>query len=127
MNIFKKIWKALGFLSHTNLPYENEQVQFLPTDPKFSQNISRIRMLADRHKWLEIAFMTNNRTISFRKGKDRINVYYSTMTVGTCLAHPKQGKTQLFRKKVQFDELDKIFENPRTHTGKGYHRKHRKL
>lgn len=45
------------------------------------------------------------------------------MTVATCINHPKQGKTQLFRKNVSFDELDKIFKNPRVHTGKGYQTK----
>jgi hypothetical protein len=51
----------------------------------------------------------------------RINVYYSTGTVGTCLSHPRQGKTQLFRRNVSKHQPQDIFENPRTHTGKGYY------
>jgi hypothetical protein len=61
--------------------------------------------------------------ISFtRPGVKRINVYYSTMTVATCIEHPVKGKTQLFRRNVICKkELDKIFTNPRTHTNKGYY------
>ena len=40
-----------------------------------------------------------------------------------CLKHPRQGKTQLFRRGIEsYEELAAIFENPRTHTGKGYQR-----
>lgn len=55
----------------------------------------------------------------------RINVYYTTGTVGTCLLHPVAGKTQLFRRDVTAKVLRKIFLNPRTHTGKGYFTKDR--
>jgi hypothetical protein len=55
-------------------------------------------------------------------GDVRINSYYTTGTVGTALYHPVQGRTQLFRKKVQTQEqLSAIFANPRIHTGKGYY------
>ena len=43
------------------------------------------------------------------------------MTVGTCLDHPHLGKTQLFRRNVDFTTLYEIFSNPRVHTNKGYH------
>ena len=55
------------------------------------------------------------------KGNIRINVYWTTGTVGTCLDHPRQGKTQLFRRNVDLSSLRAIFQNPRTHTGSGYH------
>lgn len=58
----------------------------------------------------------------FTNGGVQVNVYTSRMTVGTCLHHPKKGKTQLFRKGVTFQELERIFNNPREHTGIGYHR-----
>ncbi len=45
------------------------------------------------------------------------------LTVGTALNHPKQGKTQLFRRRQSVRQLLKVFENPRFHTGKGYYRK----
>ena len=34
--------------------------------------------------------------------------------------HPKQGKTQLFRRNCTEKEVKQILKNPRTHTGKGY-------
>lgn len=53
----------------------------------------------------------------------RINIWESERrgrTVGTYLFHPKQGKTQLFRRCVSDKELQQIFKNPRVHSGKGY-------
>jgi uncharacterized C2H2 Zn-finger protein len=75
----------------------------------------------------EISFNEQSRLISFRSTNDvRINVYYTTRTVGTALFHPHQGKTQLFRRDCDVSELMAIFVNPRLHTDKGYQRK-RKL
>jgi len=51
----------------------------------------------------------------------RLNVYYTTGTVGTCLIHPRQGKTQLIRRKVGLPLLHELMRDPRTHTGIGYH------
>ena len=62
-------------------------------------------------------------TIIFTSGAVKIVVYLTTMTVATCISHPKKGKTQLFRKNVSFEQLFKLFKNPRTHTGKGYYEK----
>lgn len=59
----------------------------------------------------------------FTNGGVQVNVYTTRMTVGTVIHHPKQGATQLFRRRVSWPELDKIFKNPRVHTGHGYHRK----
>jgi len=59
--------------------------------------------------------------IIFQKDSTKINVYYTTGTVGTRLNHPRHGKTQLFRRSVSLDQLEEIFENPRIHTGAGYH------
>ena len=50
----------------------------------------------------------------------QINVFYTTMTVGTSLKHPKRGKTQIWRKRVDYALLNKLFINPRQHTNKGY-------
>lgn len=58
------------------------------------------------------------------RGPMRINVWRSERsilyTIGTYLNHPKQGKTQLFRRNVNLLQLEKLFKNPRQHTGKGY-------
>lgn len=85
--------------------------------------LQQIRKIAADHNWLELDHQENIKMISFSNAVDRINVYYSKMTVATCINHPKQGNTQLFRKCVTFDELVEIFSKPRVHTGKGYQRR----
>ncbi len=52
--------------------------------------------------------------------KNRVDVYYATGTVGTCLIQPYQGKTPLFRRNCSIDELASIFSYPRVHLGKFY-------
>eukprot|EP00927_Polykrikos_kofoidii_P077206 TRINITY_DN74174_c0_g1_i1.p1 TRINITY_DN74174_c0_g1~~TRINITY_DN74174_c0_g1_i1.p1 ORF type:complete len:430 (-),score=54.07 TRINITY_DN74174_c0_g1_i1:90-1265(-) len=59
--------------------------------------------------------------IAFKTAGVRINVYYTTGTVGTYLDHPRMGKTQLFRRGVDLTLLEVIMRNPRTHTDLGYH------
>jgi hypothetical protein len=60
---------------------------------------------------------------STQSGFKRLNVYYTTGTVGTCITHPSQGSTQLFRRNVALDLLKQLMRQPRVHTGAGYHRK----
>jgi hypothetical protein len=69
----------------------------------------------------EIMLNPQSRVISFRTPDNvRINVYYTTRTIGTAMDHPAQGKTQLFRKNCTSQELADILANPRIHTGRGY-------
>lgn len=89
---------------------------------------SQARKYANKFGWKEIAHKEANKLISFQKDLEpkkpsRINIYYTTKTVGTCLHHPYKGKTQLFRKNVDVKQLVKIFKNPRCHTDKGYYQK----
>ena len=42
----------------------------------------------------------------------RINVYFTTGTVGSCLDHPRQGKTQVFGRNMTNDDLRQILKNP---------------
>lgn len=65
---------------------------------------------------------TISRVLSFctPRSTDKVNVYYSTGTVGTVVDHPQQGRTQLFRRNVSIVQLASIFANPRVHTGVGY-------
>ena len=76
---------------------------------------------------ISMATTRTSRVISFRGGptkSTRINVYYTTGTVGTCLNHPKQGKTQLFRRGISsLNQLESIFDSPRIHTGEGYYQR----
>ena len=85
-----------------------------------------VRNLALNNNYEEIDFNENSCVVSFRRGSaqssTRINVYYSTGTVGSCLHHPNRGKTQLFRRNISSLALLKnIFENPRAHTREGYY------
>jgi len=78
------------------------------------------------YRELEVSKRDEGRMVSFHHdqkcGGVRINVYYTTGTVATCLDHPYQGKTQLFRRNQTLNDLVEIFADPRTHTGDGYHR-----
>lgn len=82
-----------------------------------------LRSLAKKNGWEEIEETKDSHMVSFHKvinGKPaRLNVW-DTGTVGTYLSHPKQGKTQLFRRFVNRIQMAQIFNDPRTHMGKGY-------
>lgn len=87
--------------------------------------LSEIRHLATEHGYKEIDHNIFSKSISFRGGPSnstRINVYYTTGTIGTSLNHPRRGKSQLFRRGIKtLDQLKTIFSNPRVHTGGGYY------
>lgn len=83
----------------------------------------KIEILASKHKWEYHPNQPNEHMMRFVKSDCMIDVWPTKMTVGTYLKHPRQGKTQLFRRNVSYELLDKIFNNPRQHTGKGYQRK----
>ena len=84
---------------------------------------ARVRQLAQSAHLVEISHNKASKVISFEKDGVRFNVYYTTGTVGTCLAHPAQGKTQLFRRNQDAKGVAEIFRNPRVHTGEGYQQK----
>ncbi|KAJ3333820.1 hypothetical protein HDU76_002926 [Blyttiomyces sp. JEL0837] len=52
-----------------------------------------------------------------------MDYYPTTGTVKTSMNHPKQGKTQMFRRNLSEDAFIKVLKNPRFHTGQGYQRK----
>jgi len=89
-------------------------------------DIEKIKVIAKQNGWSEIDHQKNIGLLSFTRmgnGKERINIYYTRGTVGTCLEHPKQGKTQLFRKNVNYGMLARLLEKPRLHTRIGYKRR----
>lgn len=94
---------------------------------KAGDRLSMITEMAEIEGWEIIALQENIGMVSFIKGKStvvtRINIYLSTMSISTALKHPKKGRTQLYRKFILPDMLQKIFENPRKHTGRGYYEK----
>lgn len=78
---------------------------------------------AIEHGYTLIDWQENIGMVSYLKDFVRINVYLSTLTVSTAMNHPKQGRTQLFRKNLDIKTLKRIFRDPRAHTGKGYYKK----
>ncbi len=89
-------------------------------------SVEAVRDIACRYGYNEVQFNEKSRVISFKKitldqQTVRINVYYTTGTVATCLHHPKSGKTQLFRRNQTEYDVDALFGNPRLHTGAGYY------
>ena len=81
------------------------------------------RLAAARAGLEELAVNEASRLVSFVTAEGvKIHVYYTSRTVATCLTHPQQGKTQLFRRDVDLELLKQLFRNPRQHTGRGYHR-----
>jgi hypothetical protein len=86
-------------------------------------NPTEIENLAALNGW-KLLKQPNNFMLRFKKGACMLDVWYTRMTVGTYLNHPKQGKTQLFKRNVSLKLLDKLFKNPRLHTRKGYHQKY---
>lgn len=70
-------------------------------------------------------------SVTLKKDDAVVNVYWSKycllyniqrFTVQTTITHPKRGRSQLSRRDVPLDELEKILINLRHHTGKGYYR-----
>ncbi len=86
-------------------------------------NKESIIKLALENDWEFIADQPENYMISFYRNGTRINVWYTKMTVATCLNHPTKGKTQLFRKHVTQELMKEIFRKPRVHTRLGYRKK----
>lgn len=86
-------------------------------------NFEQIKKIAAQNGWMLLTEQPLSSMISFTKHRVRINVYDGRrgITVASCLDHPRRGKTQLFRKNVSLDLLDKIFKNPRLHTSAGYY------
>lgn len=85
----------------------------------------KVRKLAKKYGWEEES-AKDPRVLIFNRyngGHQQINVWFTTATVATSLKHPNKGRTQLYRKHVTMDTLEKIFDNPRVHTDLGYYTK----
>ena len=90
----------------------------------YRMDLHSIDKVAAEYGWRRIDYQPNIGMASYYKmlGDDgaRVNVYLTKMTVGTALNHPTKGRTQLFRRDVDYRELHRIFRNPRVHLNKGY-------
>jgi len=123
-----KFWRGLdSFFPEKVVPIKTEEkIKMLAEEvslqvaPAVVYNIIK---LGGKYGWEHVDTQKNPPVVSFRRKGVRVNVYYTKMTVGTCLDHPTKKKTQLFRKNVSMGQLEKIFDNPRVHTGKGYYKK----
>lgn len=82
-----------------------------------------VSQAAQERGWTQVAHNETSRVLGYTRGDERVNVYYTTGTVGTCVDHPSSGRTQLFRQGQDSAGLNDIFDNPRVHTGTGYYRK----
>ncbi len=90
--------------------------------------IKTIKDLAVKHEYRLKQHQKDIGLLIFVKPGVQVNVYTTKMTVSTCLEHPKQGKTQLFRRSIDLKQLEAIFEKPRVHANEiksavGYRRK----
>ncbi len=100
--------------------------QFINED-NIEQRFIKSNEIAAKYGWRIKEFQPNISLAIYVKAIEnfdcKINIYLTTMSVTTYINHPKKGKGQLYRKNIKYDLLDKIFKNPRQHTGKGYYKK----
>jgi len=89
-------------------------------------DFKEVKEIAKKEKWEPIEGVSDPYMVSFSRSFQghpaRINVWIGKrgITVGTYINHPKQGKTQLFRRHVTKKLMKKLFKNPREHTSHGY-------
>ena len=81
---------------------------------------------AERQGWTCTSYDAGQGQLVFlerwmRGDKFMLHVWCTTGTVGSYLDHPSQGKQQLYRRNVDESMLRQILNNPRVHTGQGYH------
>jgi hypothetical protein len=91
--------------------------------PTIELRLKMVMKFAFCYEWEYVGYQKDIEMISYFRDGCRLNVYLTTMTVATALNHPFKGKTQLFRKGVAFNTLEKIMMYPRVHTKKGYYTK----
>ena len=91
-------------------------------NPMF-RSIDEVRRAASGTSFYAVRHNRSSKVLSFRSNTQqaRINVHYSTGTVGTRLDDGTRGTTtQLFRRNVGLEGLVDIFRDPARYSGKGY-------
>lgn len=89
----------------------------------FYQDLLHVQVLASRFFWIQVSMDVKSKSVVFRKGRSAVAVSYAGrkfFKVSTVIDHPIAGRRLLTRNEISLAELEKIFENPRVHTGKGY-------
>lgn len=82
-----------------------------------------LKFLAEVYGWEFIFHKPEYAELYFYRKGCGLTIWYSKMTVRTALTHPRMGKTQMYRKRVDMELMERILHNPRVHTPKGYIKK----
>lgn len=78
-------------------------------------DLTEVKRIAWEEDLKEIYFNWLSRVVSFSSGDARINVYWTTGTVGVCV-YPEQT----FHYHCSLFELQNLMRDPRLHNGRGY-------
>lgn len=84
------------------------------------QLVEDLKFLAKVYGWQLEWHKPEYGELLFKRDGCGLTIWYTKMTVRTALTHPKLGETQMYRKRVDIDLMETLFDNPRTHTNKGY-------
>lgn len=82
--------------------------------------VENMLLIAQAYGWRCTSHDVPRETMTFRRKGVRLDIQYARMTVISTLTHPKDGTSQLIRKRVSLSLLEQIFDNPRVHTSVGY-------
>ena len=81
--------------------------------------------LAMDYGW-KMVYFRKEILFTFRRNCEKLTLFKDKKNgkwvVHTVIRHPKQGLTKV-RREIHLHELEKIFDNPRMHTGVGHHMK----
>lgn len=89
-------------------------------------DVDDVTWQAERQGWTYVRYEPGQGQLVFLERymqgeKYMLHIWCTTGTVGSYLDHPRQGKTQLYRRNMDMGELRRVMNNPRVHTGEGYH------
>ena len=85
--------------------------------------LTEIKELAVKHEWEVVIHSHSSSAVVFKKGSVKIYVWYKKQEIETEIYHPKSKRyTNLVRTDYTPELLEKIFKNPRTHTGVGIYK-----
>ena len=123
MNIIRKWYAALGERLFKLRLLEHPPVEIVSKvhSKNLENRIKSIIELGEHYDWRLEKLDRDHFCLRFKKDGMIIDVWYTKMTVGTTLTHPKKGRSSLFRERVQPNLLAEIFRNPRVHTERGYY------
>lgn len=84
-----------------------------------------VKKLAYNNGWIPTYDKPLKELLGFysQEHKCHLEVYARSMNVITILKHPSSGYRTLYRNSVGISDLQNIFCDPRTHTGRGFYKK----